>query len=68
MIPSKSMPNMQRSENKSYLVATRGERGSSQLTLEYLHSNSALIGNEAFHRRERGKILVHDSFQPNKDI
>lgn len=50
MIPSKPMPNMQRSENNSYLVATRGERGSSQLTLEYLHSNSALIGNEAFHR------------------
>lgn len=68
MIPSKPMPNMQRCENKSYLVATRGKRGSSHLTLEYLHSNSALIGNEAFHRWDRGKILVHDSFQPNKDI
>lgn len=39
---------MQRSEDKSYLTDTRGERGSSHLTLEYLHSNSPPIGYETF--------------------
>lgn len=60
MIPSKPIPNMQRSENKSYLAATREDRGSSHLTFEYLHLNTAPIGNEAFYRLGRDKIVVPD--------
>lgn len=66
MTPYKLIPNMQRSENKSYLAATRGDRASSHVNLEDLHQNSAPAGNEAFYRWWRNKKLYMIHFNLTK--
>jgi len=58
IIPSKAIPNLQRSGSKSYLAATGAERGSPHRTLEYQRLNSAPTGNEAFYRWGKGKVVV----------